>query len=67
MESILKDIFKVYVYTNNVLAGKSKEEQYTNLTEVLHCMTSARIRLKSDKCQFMLMQVHYLGHTVYSK
>ena len=35
--------------------------------EVLRRMASAGMRLKRDKCLFMISQVHYLGHIVSSK
>ena len=67
-ESLLQGISKVCVYVDIVLVtGCTEEEHLANLTEVLQQMDSAGIGLKWDKCQFMLTQVHYLGHTVSSQ
>ena len=63
MESQLQDYPKVYVYIDNVLVtGTSEEQHLTNLTKVLCCMSAMGMRLKSEKCVFMISQVHYLGH-----
>ena len=68
MESQLQGIPKVCVYIDDVLVtGHPEEEHLANLTEVLRRMATAGMRLKRDKCFFMMSQVHYLGHTVSSK
>ena len=68
MENLLQGIPRVCVYIDDVLVtGRTREEHLANLTEVLRRMSTAGMRLKRDKCQFMLPEVHYLGHTVSRK
>ena len=67
MQSLLQGFPKVCVYIDDVLVkGRTEVEYLDNLTEVLRRMDYSGMRLKWDKCPFMLLQVHYLGHTVNS-
>ena len=68
MESLLQGIPRVCVYIDDVLVtGTTKQDHLTNLTEVLCRMSAVGMRLKREKCSFMLSQVHYLGYTVSSE
>ena len=68
MENLLQGIPKVCVYTDDVLfTCPNEDEHQVNLTEVLRHTVAAGTSLKMDKCQFMLPEVHCLGHTVSSK
>ena len=52
----------VCVYIDDILvSGKTPEEHLYNLNEVLHCLESAGLHLKKEKCSF------YLGHTISEK
>ena len=65
METLLRDLPMVVVYTDNILvAGKSQEEHLTNLAQVLQRLEDAGMRLKKEKCSFCLPEVEYLGHSI---
>ena len=40
------------------------EEHLHNLEEVQKCLEEAGMRLKKDKCAFLLPQIEYLGHVI---
>ena len=68
MESLLQGIPRVCVHRRCVLiTGHTEEEHLADLTQVWQRMAFTGIQLKRDKCQFILTQVHYLGHTVSSQ
>ena len=65
MENILQGIDHVCVYLDDILiTGATEEEHIQNLDKVLTRLGSAGIRLKRDKCAFLLPAVEYLGHTI---
>ena len=65
MESILRGLPHVCVYLDDILVtGKSEAAHIHNLTTVLERLESAGIRLKREKCAFMLPELEYLGHSI---
>lgn len=65
MENLLRGIGGVCVYIDDILiTGSSEGEHLNNLTEVLHRLESAGMRLKREKCKFMQASVSYLGHII---
>ena len=65
MENLLQGMSHVCVYLDDVLiTGHTDAEHLNNLSEVLRRMEEAGMRLKRDKCCFMLLQVQYLGHVI---
>ena len=53
------------VYIDDILVtGATDQEHFENLQEVLTCLEKAGIRLKKDKCAFMLTTVEYLGREI---
>ena len=65
MESILRDLPHVCVYLDDILVtGESEAAHLCNLATVLDRLESAGIRLKREKCAFMLPEVEYLGHRI---
>ena len=65
MENLLQGMSHVCVYLDDVLVtGCTDAEHLNNLSEVLRRMEEAGMRLKRDKCCFVLPQVQYLGHVI---
>ena len=65
MENLLQGIQGVCVYIDDILiTGSSESEHLRNLAEVLSRLESAGMRLKKEKCAFLLPSVSYLGHVI---
>ena len=65
MEGLLQGIPYVSIYLDDILiTGTSDEEHLTNLDKVLNRLEEAGLRLKCNKCTFMLPSVEYLGHKI---
>ena len=68
MESLLGGLPHVCVYLDDILVtGESEAAHLRNLVVVLEHLESAGIRLKHQKCSFMIPEVEYLGHSVSEK
>ena len=65
IEGILRGIKNVAVYIDDILiTGVSEEEHLQTLDKVLSRLEAEGMRLKRDKCAFMLSRVEYLGHVI---
>lgn len=65
METLLQGIPRVIVYLDDILiTGASQEEHMANLKLVLTRLQEAGLRLRKDKCEFMVPTVKYLGHII---
>ena len=65
MENLLQSIPKVCVYLDDILiTGATEAEHLNNLHDVLSHLEQAGMRLKKNKCAFLLLQVDYLGHRI---
>ena len=65
MENLLQGIPRVCVYLDDILVtGATEEEHLSNLAQVLHRLDTAGMKVKREKCAFMLKSVSYLGHVI---
>ena len=65
MDSLLQDLPQVCVYLDDILITGPTDETHTRtLDEVLRRLNDAGVRLKREKCSFMLPSVEYLGHRI---
>ena len=65
MENLLQGIPRVCVYIDDILVtGATEEEHLANLAQVLQRLESTGMRLKQEKCAFLLKSVSYLGHVI---
>ena len=46
------------------MTGATEEEHLANLAQVLQRLQSAGMRLKREKCAFLLKSVTFLGHVI---
>ena len=65
IENVLQGLPHVCVYLDDILVtGSTEEDHLRNLDNVLTRLDNANIRLKCNKCQFLLPSVEYLGHRI---
>ena len=68
IENILQNLPQTCVYLYDIpVTGKTEKEHLQNLENVLTCLENSGLRLKQQKCSFMLPSVDYLGHTISSE
>ena len=65
METLLADIPGCMVYVDDILVtGRDDDDHRENLSRVLTRLQEAGLKLKSEKFDFMLDEISYLGHTI---
>ena len=65
MDSLLQGLPQVCVYLDDILiTGPTNDAHTKTLEEVLRRLNEAGVRLKREKCDFMLPSVEYLGHRI---
>ena len=68
METLLQGFYGVCLYLDDILiTGKTDQEHLNNLSAVLQRLAAAGIKLKPEKCSFMMTEVEYLGHKISAK
>ena len=66
MECLLNGIPQVIVYLDDILiTGRTKKEHLHNLQLVLQRLSTARLCLKQEKCEFLVPSISYLGHILH--
>ena len=65
METLLQDIPNVCMYLDDILVtGPSSATHLRNLEEVLTYLEDAGMRLKKEKCAFLMEEIEYLSHKI---
>ena len=65
MEGILQGIPNVCIYIDDILVtGATEKEHLETLDQVLTRLEQEGMRLKQNKCAFLLPSVEYLGHQI---
>jgi len=68
MENVLQGIPNTCIYLDDLLMmGNTCESHLANLEAVLFKLQIAGLRLKCNKCSFMMPSVEYLGHQISTK
>ena len=65
MDNLLQGLKHVCVYIDDILITCETEDEHLRaLNEVLDQLEKAGVRLRQDKCVFMVPEVVYLGHRI---
>ena len=65
MDTILQGLPKVICYIDDILvSGEDEASHFQSLEEVFNRLEKHGIRLKQEKCCFLLPRVEYLGHQI---
>lgn len=68
VDTILQGKKKVICYIDEILVtGENEQEHISNLAEVFECLKEHGIRVKKEKCEFLVNCVKFLGYKIDAK
>ena len=68
MDSMIIDLPEVVAYLDDIIVtGKSEEEHWFNLQNLLQRLSDYGFSIKESKCEFFKTSVEYLGHVIDEK
>lgn len=68
VDMILQGKKKVICYIDEILVtGENEQEHISNLAEVFECLKEHGIRVKKEKCEFLVNCVKFLGYKIDAK
>ena len=68
MENLFRDCPNTFVYLDDILiTGRSVDEHLRNLERALHILAESGLRVKKEKCEFLMQSITYLGHQIDEK
>ena len=62
MDNLLQGL--VFYIDDILITGRTEEKHLRTLDKVLQILEDAGMRLKKEKCVFMVCSVEYLGHSI---
>ena len=65
MEKLLSGLSGIFIFLDDILvSGRDEAELQSRLELVLQRFQDAGLRVRPDKCQFMVPRIEYLGHVI---
>ena len=65
MEKLLSGASGVFIFLDDILvSGRDEDELVSRLEQVLQRFQDSGLRVRPDKCRFMVPRIEYLGHVI---